>query len=115
MNFAASAVAGSASSKNVERTTPSALAPAFSIIEEFSQVSPAMILAVIPSSRACLMISGGAVAMEDGAKITSGFAALMLVKIDLKSVVLVWNCCSLTMLPPSSLKARRKKFPRPEE
>jgi hypothetical protein len=57
----------------------------------------------------------GAVAMEDGAKITSGFAGLMLVRIDLKSVVLVWKRCSLTTLPPYPWKALLKKLPKPEE
>ena len=114
MKAAASSLAGSASSKNVERTTPSAESPAFSMMVEFSQVSPAAMVAVMPSSRACLMISG-AVVMEDGAKMISGFCALMLVRIALKSVWLVWNCSSLTMEPPRSENAVLKKEPRPEE
>ena len=76
MKAAASSLAGSASSKKVEITTPSESAPAFSMMVEFSHVSPAAMVAVIPSSLACLMING-AVVMEDGAKMMSGSAAFM--------------------------------------
>lgn len=62
---------------------------------------------VIPSSLACLMING-AVVMEDGAKMMSGLAAFMLVRMALKSVWFVWNCSSLTMLPPNFAKASLK-------
>ena len=51
----------------------------------FSQVSPAAITDAMPSSRACL-ISRGAVAIEEGANMKSGAAALMLVSMALKSV-----------------------------
>ena len=111
---AASSLAGSASSKKVERTIPSAEVPAFSITVEFSQVSPAAMVAVIPSSRACFMIKG-AVVIEEGAKMMSGFCALMFVRIALKSVWLVWNCSSLTTVPPSFVKEVLKKEPSPEE
>ena len=63
MKAAASSLAGSASSKKVEITTPPESAPAFSMMVEFSHVSPAAMVAVIPSSLACLMING-AVVME---------------------------------------------------
>lgn len=107
MKAAASSLAGSASSKKVEITTPSESAPAFSMMVEFSHVSPAAMVAVIPSSLACLMING-AVVMEDGAKMMSGSAAFMLVRMALKSVWFVWNCSSLTMLPPNFAKASLK-------
>jgi len=47
-------------------TMPSALPLAFSIMVEFSQVSPAPITAFIPSSLACVMIKG-AVVSDEGA------------------------------------------------
>ena len=46
--------------------------PAFSIMEEFSHVSPAIIFAVIPSSRACLIING-AVAIEGSSEYAGGY------------------------------------------
>ena len=114
MKAFASSLAGSDSSKKVERTMPSAEEPAFSMMVEFSQVSPAAIRDSMPSSRACLMISG-AVVMEDGAKMMSGFAALMFVRTALKSVWFVWNCSSSTTVPPSFSNAVLKKEPKPEE
>ena len=114
IKLAASSFAGAASSKNVERTTPSASAPAFSIIVAFSHVSPAAITAVIPISRACLMISG-AVVIDEGAKIISGLADLMFVRIALKSDWFVWNCSSVTIVPPRDSKAVLKYEPRPDE
>ena len=66
MNFFASSLAGADSSKKVENTIPSALPLAFSIMVEFSQVSPAPITAFIPSSLACVMIKG-AVVSDEGA------------------------------------------------
>ena len=60
-------------------------------------------------------IENGAVVIEEGAKIMSGFCALMFVRIALKSVWLVWNCSSLTTVPPSFVKEVLKKEPSPEE
>jgi len=58
------------------------------------------------------MISG-AVAMEDGAKMASAFAALTCARIALKSDWFVWNCCSVAIAPPSVWNCFTKKFASP--
>ena len=55
-----------------------------------------------------LAVSYTHLVMEDGAKMMSGSAAFMLVRMALKSVWFVWNCSSLTMLPPNFAKASLK-------
>ena len=84
-----SEASASFSSKKVDSATPSQFStPAFSMMVAFSQVSPAMMRAVMPISRACLMMMP-AVVMDDGMNRTSGSAALAAVRIALKSVSLV--------------------------
>ena len=57
----------------------------------------------------------GAVVIDEGAKIISGFAALMFVRIALKSDWFVWNCSSATIVPPCSSNDDLKYEPSPDE
>ena len=57
----------------------------------------------------------GAVVIDEGAKIISGLADLIFVRIALKSDWFVWNYSSATIVPPSFSKADLKNEPRPDE
>jgi len=78
---AATGLLSSFSSKKVENATPT---PSFEIIAAFSQVSPANTFALMPFAATCGRIKV-AVLMDDGMKMQSGLADLILVRIALKS------------------------------